>query len=190
MSDVSILDLGSSEGASAVTSQARVQNYFQVLVRPHLGHRGRDEKELYALSKAIDTLRSGNLERLGDLLAARYMAVETAALEGSWDAAKWLELDRLEDRGAAGPEVLLAARKHQRLVDRASGRGSFPSTSDRSWGAGAGDGSSWRSDGRGPTGKGRGGNKGKKGKGKAGKQKRGKDSWQKDEKGGQEKDGE
>eukprot|EP00438_Fugacium_kawagutii_P029623 Skav202666 [mRNA] locus=scaffold1791:325348:327713:+ [translate_table: standard] len=177
LSDISMLDIGDVEDASAVTSQARVHNYFQVVVRPNLGNRARDEKEFFALSRAIDTLRSGNLERVADQLAARYMAVETAALEGSWDAAKWLELERLEDRGAAGPEVLLAARKFQRTIDKASGKGSWPSTYDRSWGAGAGDGSAWRNDGKGPSNKGK-GQKGKKGRGKGKGGKKNKNSWQ------------
>lgn len=130
LSDMSVLDVGEGDAASSVTSQARVQSYFQVLVRPHLTGRVRDEKELFALARAIDILRSGDLERVADHLAARYMAVETAALEGTWDAAKWLEIDRLEERGAVGPSVLLAARKHQRTVEKAAGRGSFPGTYD------------------------------------------------------------
>eukprot|EP00438_Fugacium_kawagutii_P035341 Skav207490 [mRNA] locus=scaffold334:64582:72053:+ [translate_table: standard] len=130
LSDMSVSDTGDVEAASSVTSNARVQSYFQVLVRPHLHGRVRDEKELFALARAIDILRSGDLERVADHLAARYLAVETAALEGSWDAAKWLEIDRLEDRGAAGPDILLAARKHQRTVEKAAGRNSFPSTYD------------------------------------------------------------
>ena len=171
--------------ASAVTTQARVQNYFQVLVRPHLGNRARDEKELYALARAIDTLRSGDLERVADQLAARYLAVETAALEGTWDAAKWLEIDRLEDREAVGPSVMLAARGHQRLVEKAAGRGSYPSSSDRYWGAG--DGSSWRRDNQANMGQGRGNPKGKKGKGKSKPGKKGKGSWHAEGKGDEPK---
>ncbi len=164
LSDMSLLD-GEGDGpVGAVTSLARVQSYFQILVRPHLQGRPRDEKELYSLAVAIDTLRGGDIQRLADMLAGRYLAVETAALEGSWETAKWLEVSRLEDRGAASSDILLAARKHQRVIDRASGRGSFSRSSDHYWASGHGD---WTDA---PIGRGK-GKSGKKGKGKGKKSK-------------------
>ena len=101
------------------------------------------------------------------MLAGRYLAVETAALEGSWDTAKWLEVSRLEDRGAASSDILLAARKHQKVIDRASGRGSFSRSSDPQWQWAHPGGGEWSDN---PTGHGK-GKKGKKGKGKGKKSK-------------------
>ena len=125
LSDLSLADPEDQGGAAAVNSAAKVTSYFQIMVRPHLASRPRDEKELYSLAVALDTLRSGNLEKIADLLAARYMAVETAAFDGNWDTARWLEVAKLEEKGSAPTEILLAARRHQRTVERASGRGSY-----------------------------------------------------------------
>ena len=92
LSDLSLGDPDQEGVGSAVSTAARVQSYFQILVRPHLNNRPRDEKELYSLSLALDYLRQGQVTRVADLLAGRYMAVETAALEGSWETARWLEV--------------------------------------------------------------------------------------------------
>ncbi len=170
LSDLSLGDPDQEGAGSAVSTAARVQSYFQILVRPQLNNRPRDEKELYSLSLALDYLRQGQVTRVADLLAGRYMAVETAALEGSWETARWLEVARLEDRGATPAQVLLAARKHQKTMDRASGRGSYQYGQ---WGSGSYDAGHWQ-DASGGLGKGR-GKKGKnqKGKGKKGKKKSG-----------------
>ena len=86
-----------------------------------------------------------------------------------WETAKWLEVSRLEDRGAASSDILLAARKHQRVIDRASGRGSFSRSYDQYWASGHGE---WTDA---PTGRGK-GKHGKKGKGKGKKSKNSKKS--------------
>ena len=171
LSDLSLADPEDQGGAAAVNSSAKVTSYFQIMVRPHLASRPRDEKELYSLAVALDTLRSGNLEKIADLLAGRYMAVETAAFDGNWDTARWLEVAKLEEKGSAPTEILLAARRHQRTVDRASGRGSY-GRSETVWGAGysssGGHWDDWSGAGRGKGKKGKSG-KGKGKKGKAGK---------------------
>ena len=170
LSDLSLGDADQEGAGSAVSTAARVQSYFQILVRPQLSNRPRDEKELYSLSLALDYLRQGQVTRVADLLAGRYMAVETAALEGSWETARWLEVARLEDRGATPAQVLLAARKHQKTIDRASGRGSYQYGT---WPSGSYDAGHWQ-DAPGGLGKGRGKKgKGQKGKGKKGKKKAG-----------------
>ena len=175
---MSLADPLDGGAAAAVSSAAKVTSYFQILVRHHLANRPRDEKELYALAVSLDALRSGDIEKVADLLAGRYLAVETAAFEGTWDTARWLEVARLDERGAAPAEVLLAARRHQKTLDRASGRGSFGRGSDGYWGAGQGGAGAWED--WAPTGRGK-GKKGKKGKGKGKKTKTGKrgneDAW-------------
>ena len=190
LSDMSLADPADTGAAAAVNSPAKVTSYFQILVRQHLSSRPRDEKELYALAVSLDALRSGDIEKVADLLAGRYLAVETAAFEGSWETARWLEVARLEERGAAPAEVLLAARRHQKTLDRASGRGSFGRGSDGYWGAGQGNGGQW--DDWIPFGKGK-GRKGKQGKGKGKKGKAGKrgneNSWWENPPKGAGKDG-
>ena len=48
----------------------------------------------------------------------RMVAVDTATRQG-WSAARYLELQSLEDDGTAPPHVLLAAMKHSRQVEKA-----------------------------------------------------------------------
>ena len=57
LSDLSLGDPDQEGAGSAVSTAARVQSYFQILVRPQLNNRPRDEKELYSLSLALDYLR-------------------------------------------------------------------------------------------------------------------------------------
>ena len=176
LSDMSAVGAGGRGASSSVTSAARIQSYFQILVRPHLQSRPRDEKELHALALALDCLRDGNVERVADILAGRYLSVETAAFDGSWDAARWLEVAPLEDRGAVNTQTLLQARKHQRLVEKASGKGSYPRPSGNYWASAPGGGNnSGRTDWQ-NTGGGKG--KGKKGKPKG--NEKGKNAWKKD----------
>lgn len=61
---------------------------------------------------------------------------------------KMLEVSRLEEGGAAPPSLLLAARRHQRTIDRASGRGSF-GRSDGGWSSGSYGAGSWNDSGLG-----------------------------------------
>ena len=184
LSDASVLGAGEAHGGSStVNSPARVQSYFQILVRGHLAQRQRDEKELHSLAISIDALRDGDLERVADLLAGRYLAVETAALEGSWDTARWLEVSPLTEKGAASTSLLLEARQHQKTVDRAAGRGSYRS-SEQNWGYNTSYAGSWGSENYAPQGKGRGQGKGKKGgRGRGGKGKKGQDPWRQEGKG-------
>ena len=180
LSESALGSAGVGGDGSVVSSSARVQSYFQVMLRPSLANRGRDEKELYTLAVALDTLRCGNLERLSDILASRFLAVETAALEGDWSVAKYLEVSRLPGKGAVSDELLLEARKHRHFVDRASGRGSYPAFGDGSWGQrNHGGTKSWKGD---PGGGFRNRQqKGKKGHGKGVGGKKGKQGWKKEE---------
>ena len=189
LSDASVLTSGDPRtAASAVNSPARVQSYFQILVRGHLGQRQRDEKELHSLAIALDALRDGDLERVADLLAGRYLAVETAALEGTWDTAKWLEVSPLAEKGAAGTGLLLEARKHQKTVEKAAGRGSY-GNSAQSWGWNSGAGNWGQGGGNyGSPQKGKGDGKGRKGKPKGGKGKKGQDYWRQEAPKGAEQD--
>ena len=107
---------------------------------------------------------------MGDLLAARVMAIHQAAADGgSWRAAKHMEIRPLEATSAARANVILQARKLARVADRASGFDPRPQW----WGAGRNS-SWWQDDGEaGKDAKA----KGKRKKGKKGKKKEGGNNW-------------
>ena len=125
-----------------VTEGVKMSSYFAICVRPTLGTNLGQMRELHHLSTAIDLLRQGNLTLLGDCLSSRFMAIHQAAVDGSWSAARHMELFPLEDTTAAASSVLLETRKHARLAAKVAGY----------------DVSSWKGAGRG-----KGGKKGKKG---------------------------
>lgn len=148
---------------SAVTGGIKMVTYFNLLVRPNFSQGSRDLKEMHLLAVCLDQLRSGQLKPLADSLSARFLALHCAAVEGSWAAAKHLELHPLEAVQSAPTEVLLSARKHARLIQKSQGGGD-----GHSWSKGGGSwnswkGGDWNEDARrkGKGGKGKGGKKGK-----------------------------
>ena len=97
------------------TKGIRLSSYFAIVVRPQLGPINAQVRELHHLSNAIDALRQGDLDLLGDLLASRFMAIHQSMLDGNWTSARHLELLPLEDNSAAGSGILLEARKFAKL---------------------------------------------------------------------------
>ena len=146
----------------------KILTYFQLVLKPQMDSKGRDCKELAMLARSLDLLRDGRLAELADVMAARLMAIHTATKQG-WQTARHLEVFAEEDDSAAPPHVLLSAQRHARQVEKAGGKGSWPSRSP--W-----QGGEWAYD-NGPKGKGKEQKgKGKKGKGK-GKGKGQKGQW-------------
>ena len=136
----------------------KILTYFQLVLKPQMDSKGRDCKELAMLARSLDLLRDGRLAELADVMAARLMAIHTATKQG-WQTARHLEVFAEEDDSAAPPHVLLSAQRHARQVEKAGGKGSWPSRSP--W-----QGGEWSYDNR-PKGKGKEPKgKGKKGKGK------------------------
>ena len=151
-------DAGLSSLAKKATT---VSTYLQVLVKRDLGSKVRDARELETLARCIDLLGGGQLAEVGDTLAGRFIAVEAAALQGSWHDAQYLEVLSARTPGVAQANVLLKAQRHARTVDRASGRGSW--SRRQGWQP---QGNKGQSPGEGGRGKGKGGKtktKGKKG---------------------------
>ena len=130
--------------------------FFQLALKPSLDPKSRDCREISLLARCLDMLREGRLASLADVLAARLLAVETATRQG-WATARHLEVYGPEEEGPVRPHILLSAQRHQRQVEKAGGKGSWPKGGQWSW-------SDWQTDAR-PKGKG----KGEKGKGKKGK---------------------
>ncbi len=123
------------DSGSAVTGGMKMATYFNLLVRPNFNQGSRDLKEMHLLAICIDQLRSGQLKPLADSLSARFVALHCAAVEGSWTAAKHLELHPLEPVQSAPTEVLLRARKHAKLIQKSHGtdEGSYRSKGGGSW---------------------------------------------------------
>ena len=75
------------EGGGSMGSTTKFMTYYQILVRPQVGSKVRDQRELETLARGLDMLREGRLEELGDLLSGRFVAVENAGqVLNSW---KW-----------------------------------------------------------------------------------------------------
>eukprot|EP00435_Cladocopium_sp_Y103_P045810 s872_g13.t1 len=136
----------------------KMYTYFQLALRPRLDVKSRDCREISLIAKCLDMLREGRLANLADVLAARLLAVETATRQG-WATAKHLEVFLPDEEGAVPPHLLLAAQRHQRQVEKAGGKGSWPRPGGYGWSEGPQE---PRNKGKGKEGKG----KGKKGKGK------------------------
>ena len=134
----------------------KIFTFFQLALKPGLDTKSRDCREISLLARCLDMLREGRLANLADTLAARLLAVETATRQG-WATARHLEVFGPEEEGPVPPHILLSAQRHQRQVEKAGGKGSWPKSGQWNWGE-------WQADSR-PKGKA----KGDKGKGKRGK---------------------
>ena len=104
-----------------VTGGIKMTSYFNLLIRPYHPSSSRDMKELNHLSICLDELRAGDLGKLGDSLASRFLALHTAVNEGNWRAAQFLELHPLEPSSGAPAALLLEARRHGKVVQKAQG---------------------------------------------------------------------
>ena len=156
MEQEALMEVG--EGRKKVTSGVKVATYFNLHIKPAYGHHLRELRELYMLAMTIDLLRKGDLARVGDSLSARFMAIHQSLVDQSWGTARHMELFPLEETTAASSALVLASRKHSRLVDKVQGKGAW-----QNQGGGRGKGS-YRSDWAGWS---EGPSKGKKGKGGA-----------------------
>ena len=98
------------------TVGVKLASYFSIVVRPQLGQSMAQMREMHMLTQAMDLLRQGQLGLAGDVLAARFMSLHQSVLDGSWGSAKYLELLPLEDISAAGPSVIMEARRHAKMA--------------------------------------------------------------------------
>ena len=105
-----------NDGSSALTSGVKISSYFAIVVRPQIPNAMNTLREMHHLGHCVDHLRNGELDALGDALASRFIALHQSALDGSWIAAKQMEMYPLDDVSAAGSALVLSARKHARLA--------------------------------------------------------------------------
>lgn len=151
-----------------VTGGVKVTSFFNLHIRPSYGQHLKELREMYTLSMTIDLLRKGDLARVGDSLSARFMALHQSLIDQSWSTARHMELFPLEESTAASSALVLASRKHQRLVDKVQGKPSWTPWQAKGKGYPKGDWGQW----------GDGNAKGKKGKGNSNKGKgKGKGNW-------------
>lgn len=158
MDQSSLTNVGAS--GSSVTSGVKIMSYFMLRVKGnHVGYQ-REMRELHHLAACIDSLRRGDLGVTGDALAARFMAIHQSILDQGWQTARHMELYPMEESSAAGTALILASRKHAKLVAKSQGLTTFLGA-QRGRGRGRSD---WNSGGNY-----KGEEKGDKGRGKKGK---------------------
>ena len=111
---------------AALLGGTKILTYFHLLVKGNNGVQigSRDGRELYLISVLLDLLRSGQLERLADGLSARFLALQTACMDGNWVAARHLEIFTPDQSTPGGPGVTLAARKHAKVLEKVKGHDS------------------------------------------------------------------
>jgi len=146
-----------------MTSGVRMGSYFAICVRPQVGNAMAQARELHHIAQAIDLLRQGDLDLLGDVLAGRFMSLHQSVIDGSWATARHLELLPLEEGTAAGPEVVLEAKRHARLAAKLAPADQWNWGNSGKGKGGRGKASSWHDSYGVQKGKGK---KGAKGKGK------------------------
>ncbi len=143
----------------------KLVSYFQILLRPQLGQATSAVREMYHICVVLDLLRRGQLDLMGDSLAARFLALHQSILDGSWTAAKHLEIHALEELSAASTSLLLETRRHAKMAAKAIGM------ETPNWGKGKRGKYGMGAKGKGEDGwtqKGKGKEKGAKGKGRGG----------------------
>ena len=145
-----------------VVSGVKVMTYFNLFLKPnHLNHQ-RELRELHSLAAMIDILRQGDLAKVGDALAGRFIALHQFLQDGTWNTARHMELYPMDTGHAASSSVILASRKHARLVQKVQGLnpgGQWVLPYGRGKGKGKYDWQGFENPGKGKE-------KGKKGKGK------------------------
>ena len=136
----------------SVVKGVKMGSYFAICVRPQnaMGQ----ARELHHISQALDLLRQGELDSLGDVLAGRFMSVHQSVLDGTWTTARHLELMPLEDGTAAGPEVVLEAKRHARLAAKLASGDAWTWSSGSKGKGGRGRNSNWHEGGGDSKGKG------------------------------------
>lgn len=153
---------------NSITSGVKVMTYFMLQLRPHFQGHQREMRELHHLSACIDALCRGDVATTGDALAGRFIALRQSMIDQNWLTAKHMEIFPMEESSAASTAMVLATRKHSKLVMKAQGY--QPTWNPRGKGRGKGEWSSWNDN--------KGDPKGEKGKGKKGKGKgKNKQTW-------------
>lgn len=153
------------DGDQGVTGGIKVASYFQMHVKPQYPTYLRELREMHSLAATLDLLRSGDVARVGDSLSARFMALHQSMIDQNWGTARFMELHSMDESSAASAGMILASRKHSRLVDKVQGKGwNYNYWGGRGKGRGKNDWKGHQEDAKGEKGKGKKGKKGRNGK--------------------------
>jgi hypothetical protein len=123
--------------------------FYHLVLHQRLANQGA-QREAQTLCRALDLLLTGGLANLSDLLVQRLKALEVSQLQGTWKAAKFLELLPSERPSTTSQtEQLLAARqaveeqKILRMVQQ-TGKGGWQTGADfKGWKGGGKTKTSW-----------------------------------------------
>eukprot|EP00435_Cladocopium_sp_Y103_P048995 s280_g14.t1 len=115
------IDTSKSEGQLQGKGN-QLTSYFQIVAKLQMAGKVRDLRELETLARCVDHLKSGRLAELGDALAGRFLAVESAAITNNWQDAQHLEVVPIRHAGLAPPSIMLQAQRHTRQVEKSLGR--------------------------------------------------------------------
>ena len=106
---------------NSLTGGVKIQTYFALQIRPSFQSSLREMREMHHLSHVMDALRRGEIAKVGDALAARFMAIHQSLLDQNWATAKFMEIFPLEEASAASSSMVLATRKHTKMVAKMQG---------------------------------------------------------------------
>ena len=98
--------------SDSLTSGVKIMTYFMLHLKPMFPSALRELRELHHIAACLDTLRG---------MAARFMAIHQSLLDQGWQTARHMDIHPLEEASAAGPSVVLATRKHSKLVAKVTG---------------------------------------------------------------------
>eukprot|EP00438_Fugacium_kawagutii_P023756 Skav215450 [mRNA] locus=scaffold2193:102539:104389:- [translate_table: standard] len=136
----SALDQGATTSqpgdASSLTSGIRILTYFMLQVKPNYPTYLRELREMYHLAAVMDQLRQGQLLAAGDALAGRFIAIHQSMIDGSWSTARHMELHPMDEGLAANAAVVLATRRHSKLVLKTQGYNTWDTSYNKGKGRG------------------------------------------------------
>lgn len=108
-------------GHDSLTGGVKILTYFALQIKPNYTTQMREMREMFHLANVMDTLRRGEIAKVGDALAARFMAIHQSLLDQNWSTARFMEIFPLEESSAASSSMVLATRKHTKLVAKVQG---------------------------------------------------------------------
>ena len=149
---------------TSVTSGVKIMTFFTLHVKPMFGSHQKEMREMFHLASTMDALRQGNIAKVGDALAARWMAIHQSLYDSNWHTARHMELFSMDDQSASTTGMLLATRRHSKMIAKMQNSNPASSWNAQGKGRGRGGKGDWNYSPDKGGGKGKG--KDKKGKGK------------------------
>lgn len=102
-----------SSGQDSLTGGVKILTYFALQIKPSYPTQLREMREMFHLANVMDALRRGEIAKVGDALAARFMAIHQSLIDQNWSTARFMEIFPLEEPSAASSSLVLAKETHQ-----------------------------------------------------------------------------